>query len=124
MNRRLALFFVSVCVAIPASAQTKSTQESETDRAQLVATAEIMKLDAKKMILQVREVRESTTNPNGRGGGNGGPRVGNGGGRRGGGGGRRTGGVGFPGGGGGRYPGGGGPGTGGSSGQNQLKEYK
>jgi hypothetical protein len=144
MNRTLPLILALLCAAIPVSAQTKSTQEkstqeNESDRAQLVATAEILKIDAKKMILQVREVRESTNNQNER---TGGPRVGNGGGggRRGGG--RPSGGVGFPGGGGGggRYPGGGGgypggggggypgggggPRPGGSGGQNQPKEYK
>jgi hypothetical protein len=89
---------------------------SQSQKAQVVSTAEIVKIDAKKKSLQVRQLVEPTT-ASGRGAG-GGPRTGGGGvGRRGGG--RRGGGVGFPGGGS-RYPGGGGSGTT----TQQAKEYK
>ena len=96
-----------------------SAQDKNSDKAQIVGTAEITKVDAKKQMLTVRNIQSASTgNPN-----NGSPR------RQGGGGG----GVGFPGGGGGGggrrrggYPGGGGNpgGSPGSSQSGQPKEYK
>src|SRR5258705_12174110 len=88
--------------------------QSKTDAAQVLSTAEITKIDAKKKSLQVREVVEPPAQQ-GRGGG--GRRV-PGGGGGGGGGRRRNGGGGYPGGG--RYPSGGG--TGGSA--TKSKEFK
>ncbi len=105
-------------LVLSAAAQSKSGQGN----AQIVSTAEIVKIDAKKKSLQVKELvgpnpapGQSTERRSGGAGG--------GGGRPGGGGGRRRGGIGFPGGGGGGgggtpYPGGGGART------NQAKEYK
>ena len=107
--------------AFPAFGQSKDAQEkttTTTGHAQIVSTAEIVKIDAKKKSLQVRELAQPTNNTgrrNGQGGG-GYPRSG---GRPDGAGRRRPGGVGFPGSGGGGYPGR----TGGTS-TNQAKEYK
>jgi hypothetical protein len=121
---------ISVCafflLAIPAAARPQNTSQSgqdktsadKSDKAQIVGTAEITKIDGKKQMLTVKNIQSASTgNPNGSGGG---------GGRRQGGGG---GGVGFPGGGGrrrGGYPGGGGnpPSGGGQSQSSQPKEYK
>ena len=115
MKPSLALILGFTLVALPASAQSKS------DQAQIVSTAEIMKIDAKKKSLQVRDLVEASATGRRGGGGRGAGRGGGGGGRRGGGG------VGFPGGGGGRT-GGGGPrypgGGGGGASTNQVKEYK
>lgn len=140
--------FIAICafllIAIPASARSQSTQDKANqdkasadktipDKAQIVGTAEITKIDAKKQMLQVKNVEpanNATAAPRSAGGYPGG-----GGGRRTGGGG---GGVGFPGGGGGAgrrrpgggYPGGGGGYPGGNGGgnrtgqQGQPKEYK
>lgn len=116
---------------------TKKTDKPATSRAQIVGTAEISKIDAKKKVLEVRQVVEANNNssnsndqdgptvnrrnPGGYPGGGGGYPGGGypGGGYPGGGypGGRRRGG--YPGGG---YPGGGRPGPGGQS--NQAKQYK
>ena len=116
MKPRLNVVYVLLLVAVSASAQSKTDQS--TDRAQVVSTAEITKIDAKKMTIQVRELVQPTSSGR-RGGANGG----RGGGRQ-----RRGGGIGFPGGGrtggggGSRYPGG----NDGSSGTRtaQTKEYK
>jgi hypothetical protein len=122
MNRRFAFICVWLCVASPLLAQTKSNQDDSKDNAQIVSTAEITKVDAKKKVLQVRQVREAVTVPRGNrsggggGGGGGVPRTGRGGG------GRRPGGGGGRGGGG--YPGGGGRGPTGGSAQPEAKEYK
>jgi hypothetical protein len=123
--------------ALPSIAQSKSDQDKNSDKAQIVGTAEITKIDAKKKTLQVRNVAESTnTSPTepGTARRSGGGYPGGGGGYPGGGypgGRRRPGGYpgggypgggypggGYPGGGGGRYPGGG------SAGTSQVKEYK
>lgn len=109
-----------ICGFLVASAslpgQSKADQDKPASQAQIVSAAEIIKVDAKKKTLQVREVAAaSTTRPSQRGGNGGAGRGGGGGrggGRRGGGGG----GVGFPRGGG---NGGGGPRT-----APQAKEYK
>jgi len=109
-------------IAFPLSAHSQVTE----DKAQIVATAEITKIDAKKQVLQVRNIQSANTGDTGNRNGGGYP---NGGRRPGGGGG---GGVGFPGGGRrrpGGYPGGGGypgrsPTGGGSSQSGQPKEYK
>ena len=116
MKQTLAVIFGFLFVALPAVAQSKSSQ------AQIVSTGEITKIDAKKRTLQVRELVEATATPRGggRGGGGGGRRGdgGGGGGGRGGGGG-----IGFPGGGGGGRTGGG---RGGGRGTTATppKEYK
>jgi hypothetical protein len=150
MRQALVIIF-GLLIAVPGVAQSKTDQDktatdtskktdkAPTSRAQIVGTAEITKIDAKKQVLQVKNLEPANTatdRPSNAGGYPGG-------GRRGGGGGG-GGGVGFPGGGGGRrrpggYPGGGGggggyPGGGGGSrpgGGNrtgtqssQPKEYK
>jgi hypothetical protein len=142
-------WFTAICafllIAIPASArsqnvQDKTSQDKATqdktvpDKAQIVGNAEITKIDAKKQVLQVKNVEPANNATSA--GRSGGSYPGGGGGRRTGGGGGGGfpggGGVGFPGGGGGggrRRPGGGGyPGGGGggnpTSQQGQPKEYK
>ena len=112
MKETLALISLSLFTAVSVTAQSKSGQDNRTSKAQIVGTAEIVKIDAKKKTLQVRNVAEgnpTTPRPERRGGGSGG--------------GRRRGsypGGGYPGGG--RFPDGdGGPSGGGSS---QVKEYK
>src|SRR5437773_11138320 len=96
MKETLALISLSLFTAVSVTAQSKSGQGNSTSKAQIVGTAEIVKIDAKKKTLQVRNVAEGnpTTPRPERSGGSGG-------------GGRRRGG--YPGGGyaGGRYPGGG-----------------
>jgi len=120
MQFKAAAAFISVFIALPAYPQSKS-EDKNVDRAQVVSTAEITKIDAKKKTLQVKELLPAAST--GRGGGGRGTTGGGGGGRRRSGG---SGGVGFPGsgrgGGGGRYPGG--PGGGGSGTPQQAKEYK
>jgi len=130
---------IAVCalflLAIPSAARPQNTSQSaqdktsadksdkaQSDKAQIVGTAEITKIDAKKQMLTVKNIQSaSTSNPNGSGAGSA---------RRQGGGGGGGGGVGFPGGGGrrrgGGYPGGGGrpPSGGGQSQSAQPKEYK
>ncbi len=101
MKETLALISLSLFTAVSVNAQSKSGQDNRTSKAQIVGTAEIVKIDAKKKTLQVRNVAEgnpTTPRPERRGGGSGG--------------GRRRGS--YPGGGypGGRYPGGGYPGGG------------
>jgi hypothetical protein len=120
MRQGLALLFAFLFIAATAAAQYKSEQDKkdegkDIDRAQLVTTAEIIKLDAKKRTLQVKELVQPTSNGGRENGSQGRPNGGYGGGRR------RNGG-GFPGGGGGRYPGGGGTRGGGTT--PQPKEYK
>jgi len=118
MKSSLAVIGCAVLLLVlSAAAQSKSGQGN----AQIVSTAEIVKIDAKKKSLQVKELVGPNPAPGrdqGTGRRSGG--AGGGGGRPGGGGGRRRGGIGFPGGGGGGtpYPGGGGART------NQAKEYK
>ena len=123
-------WFIATCafllLAISTSARSQNSQDkSSTDKAQVVGTAEITKVDAKKQILTVKNIQSASTgNTNGGYGSN----------RRQGGGGGGGGypGGGYPGGGGrrrGGYPGGGGnPGGtrpgGGSSQSGQPKEYK
>src|SRR5215471_10930544 len=126
---------IAVCalflLAIPSAARPQNTSQSaqdktsadksdkvQSDRAQIVGTAEITKIDTKKQMLTVKNIQSASTgNPNGSGAGT----------RRQGGGG---GGGGFPGGSGrrrGGYPGGGGgypPSGGGQSQSGQPKEYK
>ena len=123
MKQTLALISLSLFTALSVTAQSKSGQDKSTSKAQIVGTAEIVKIDAKKKTIQVRNVAEgnpTTPRPERRGGGSGG-------------GGRRRGG--YPGGGypGGRYPGGGYPGPGrfpdgdggpSGGGSSQVKEYK
>src|SRR2546422_11514515 len=126
MRQALAIIFGFLLIAIPGVAQSKNDQDKKSDKtttskAQIVGTAEITKIDAKKKVLQVRNVVESTnssstrddssgprTTPRNRGGGypgGGYPGGGypDGGQRRNPGGGYPDGG--YPGGGGGRYPG-------------------
>src|SRR5206468_11625636 len=97
MKQTLALISLSLFTALSVTAQSKSGQDKSTSKAQIVGTAEIVKIDAKKKTIQVRNVAEghpTTARPERRGGGSGG-------------GGRRRGG--YPRGGyrGGRHPGGG-----------------
>jgi hypothetical protein len=122
MKRR----FTAICacafllLAVPA-ARSQSTQDKQDtkkdqdskpvpDKAQIVGNAEITKIDAKKQVLQVKNIEQASTasSAGNNNGGYGGRRTGGGGG---------GGGVGFPGGGGrrrpGGYPGGGYPGGGG-----------
>jgi hypothetical protein len=127
MTRRFTAIcaFAFLLFAIPVVARSQSTQDKQDnkkdqdkpvpDKAQIVGTAEITKIDAKKQVLQVKNL-EPASNASSAGNGGGYP-----GGRRpGGGGGAGGGGVGFPGGGGrrrpGGYPGGGYPGGGGGGG--------
>jgi len=135
MRQSLAFLFALLLIAARVAAQSNTDQDKdkgkETDRAELVTTAEITKVDAKKRTLQVKELVQPTANDQ-RNGGSGRRNGGYGGGRR------RNGGIGFPGGGGGggRYPGGGtgggGTGGGGTSGggtsgggaTTKPKEYK
>src|SRR5262245_19049445 len=119
MKQTVAILAGFTLIVAPAIAQSKS------DQAQIVSSAEIIKIDAKKKSLQVRDLMEPvSTGARGRGA----PRTD---GRRGGGGypggGRsRRGGGGYPGGsvglpGGGGYPGGGG---GDGAAPPKAKEYK
>ncbi len=126
MERGLIAVCAFFLLAIPAAARSQNssqnvqdkTSSEKADKAQIVGTAEITKIDAKKQMLTVKNIQSASAgNPNGSAGGSG---------RRPGGGG---GGVGFPGGGGrrrgGGYPGGGGhPPSGGQSQSGQPKEYK
>src|SRR5215510_14044677 len=124
MRKCFAFLFACLFIAATAAAQSNSDQDKDkgkdTDRAELVTTAEITKVDAKKKTLQVRELVQPTANDRSDGGSHGRRNGGYGGGRR------RNGGVGFPGAGGGRYPGGGtsGGGTGGGGSTTKAKEYK
>ncbi|HEY2382893.1 MAG TPA: hypothetical protein VGK48_17085 [Terriglobia bacterium] len=115
MKRWLISMSAVVLFAIPASAQDKNS-----DKAQIVGTAEITKVDAKKQMLTVRNIQSAATGGNPSNNGN--TR------RQGGGGGGGVGGVGFPGGGGGRrrggYPGGNTGGSRSGSQSGQPKEYK
>ena len=119
MRKSFAFLFACLFIAATAAAQSNSDQDKDkgkdTDRAELVTTAEITKVDAKKKTLEVRELVQPTANDRSNGGSQGRRNGGYGGGRR------RNGGVGFPGGGGGRYPGGG---TGGGGSTTKAKEYK
>jgi hypothetical protein len=120
MKQSLSVICVSLILFLPLLSQSKTDQDKADPR--IIGAAEIVKVDAKKKSLQVRQlVDASTSSPRGdgsrRGGGS---RGGGGGGRRGGGGvgfpGGRTRGGGGSGGGGGGYPGG--------SPTSQAKEYK
>src|SRR5262245_5859744 len=110
---RLSLAAACLCLlfVLPASPQSKSEQDKTTDRAQVVSTAEITKIDAKKQTVKVKEVVQPTST---------GRRTGAG--RSGGGAGRRRGGGG---GGGGGFPGGGSGSPGGNGGQttSQVKQF-
>jgi len=123
MRHYLASLFALLLIAATAAAQSQQSAEDkdkgkDTDRAQLVTTGEITKIDVKKKTLQVKELAQPTDNGRQDGDSQRRRNGGYGGGRR------RNGGVGFPGGGGGgggRYPnGGGGSGTA----TPQPKEYK
>ena len=112
-------------LAIPASARSQNSQDkSSSDKAQVVGTAEITKVDAKKQMLTVKNIQSATTgNPDGgynRRQGGGGAGGGYPGGGYPGGGSRRRGG--YPGGG--NYPGGGTRAPGGTQSGGQPKEYK
>ena len=121
-------WFIATCsfllFAIPASARSQNSQDKGTDKAQVVGTAEITKVDAKKQMLTVKNIQSASTgNPDGgynrrQGGGGGGGYPGGG---YPGGGSRRRGG--YPGGGGG-YPGGGTRAPSGTQSGQQPKEYK
>src|SRR5437764_1240074 len=107
MKRCFTAICVFLLIAIPASARPQSTQDKANqdkasqektvpDKAQIVGTAEITKIDTKKQVLQVKNVEPANNATSA--GRSAGSYPGAGGGRRTGGGG---GGVGFPGGGGG-----------------------
>jgi hypothetical protein len=124
MKHPAGIFFGILLSAVIGTAQSKDDTSKETNRAQLVTTGEITKVDTKKKTLQVKElVQSTTTGP--RDAPRDGTRTSGGGGGGGGVGGRRRGGggVNFPGGAGGRgrYPGGG-TGTGPTA--PQAKQYK
>ena len=135
MKQTLAIICGLLFIVLPGAAQSKNSQDkttdkAQTDKAQIVATAEVTKIDAKKKTIQVRNLVDSpstsstdrsTRRPGGGGGSPGGGGYPGGGRRRGGG----YPGGGYPGGGypGGRTPGGGYPGGGGAS-TSQAKEYK
>src|SRR5881409_671428 len=75
MKQTLALISLSLCTAVFVAAQSKSGQDKSTSKAQIVGTAEIVKIDAKKKTIQVRNVAEgnpTTPRPERRGGGSGG----------------------------------------------------
>ena len=130
MKRGLMAVCTFFLLAIPAAARPQNTSQSaqdktsadksdkaQSDKAQIVGTAEITKIDAKKQMLTVKNIQSASTgNPNGSGAGSGRRQGGGGGGGFPGGGGRRRGG--YPGGGG--YP----PSGGGQSQSGQPKEYK
>src|ERR1700758_1274857 len=104
MKRRFTAVCAFLLLAIPVGARSQSTSDKQNtqdkkdqdktvpDKAQIVGTAEINKIDAKKQVLQVKnlEPASNTSTGNNNGGYPGGRRTGGGGG----------GGVGFPGGGG------------------------
>ena len=122
--RQFFAIIAGFSLVLPAMAQSKTDQDKKADQAQIVSTAEIIKIDAKKKSLQVRDLASPwrqirmATAPLGLAVAAAVRYPGGGGGRRG------DGGVGFPGGGG-RFPGGGG-GGGGTRGASppQAKEYK
>src|SRR5437773_8360025 len=58
MKQTLALISLSLFTALSVTAQSKSGQDKSTSKAQIVGTAEIVKIDAKKKTLQVRNVAE------------------------------------------------------------------
>src|SRR5215468_3098517 len=97
MRKSFAFLFACLFIAATSAAQSNNDQDKDkgkdTDRAELVTTAEITKVDAKKKTIQVKELVQPTANEKRH---------------------RRSLGSGFPGGGGGRYPGGGGTGGGGT----------
>jgi hypothetical protein len=96
-------------VLVAAGSMPGQSKADEGNKPQIVSAAEIIKVDAKKKTLQVREVAPASTSRPRQGAGTGGRGSGGGAGRRGGG--RRGGGVGFP------RSGGNGPAT-------QAHEYK
>jgi hypothetical protein len=148
MKRRFTAICAFLLFVIPVSARSQSTSDKQNtqdkkdqdktvpDKAQIVGTAEITKIDAKKQVLQVKNLEPASSSSTGNNGGypGGGRRQGGGGGGGGvgfpgGGGRRRPGGYpggGYPGGGGGGYPGGSGGGGGNRTGtqSSQPKEYK
>src|SRR5213592_740271 len=100
MRQAVAIIFGFLLIAMPAVAQSKNDQDKKPDKgttskAQIVGTAEITKIDAKKKVIQVRNVVESS-NSSSRSDDSTGPRTT-----------PRNRGGGYPGGG---YPGGGYPG--------------
>jgi hypothetical protein len=98
MKPLLTVVLGFICGSILVYGQSDGAQDQKSGGAQIVSTAEIVKVDAKKKTLQVREVaqpRASRDDTSRRSPGSGGRRPGGGG----------RGGVGFPGGGG-RRPGG------------------
>jgi hypothetical protein len=124
MKRWLTATCAFLLFTIPASARSQNSDKSSADKAQVVGTAEITKVDAKKQMLTVKNIQSANTgNSDGgynrrQGGGGGGGYPGGG---YPGGGSRRRGG--YPGGGGG-YPGGGTRAPGGTQSGQQPKEYK
>ena len=62
MITSLALI-ASLLAPLSSFVQSQSTQDKKADRAQIVGTAEIIKIDEKKKILTVREIADSKTAP-------------------------------------------------------------
>src|SRR5262245_65189579 len=115
MKQSLAFLLIAATATAQSNTDQDKDKGKDTDRAELVTTAEITKVDAKKRTLQVRELIQPPANERNGDGSHGRRNGGYGGGRR------RNGGIGFPGGGGGRYPGGG---TGGGGSTTKAKEYR
>lgn len=113
MRHTIAFVCGILLVTLPVAAK-----DQDTSKAQVVSTAEIVKIDTKKKSLQVQDLAEVTAPSENRGTRRQGGGGGGGGGRRRGGGGaggiRLPGGVGFPGGAGGGTP----------TGAKQAKQYK
>src|SRR4051794_10044531 len=110
MEKSLALICAFLLISFPAGAQSQNSQDKKSDHVQIIGNGEIIKVDAKKRILVVREIADSKVTSSG---GEGSDRRNDGGIRTGGGQPRNGGGYpggGYPGGGGG-YPGGGTPRT-------------
>ena len=80
MKHKAAAILLFVYFTFTSYAQSQTSEEKKADTAQVAAVADIIKIDAKKLTLQVREVAKAATNPR-RGGGNSGGRQRGGGGR-------------------------------------------
>ena len=66
MKQTLAIICGLLFIVLPGAAQSKNSQDkssdkTQTDKAQIVATAEVTKVDAKKKTIQVRNMVDSTS---------------------------------------------------------------
>ena len=64
MKQTLAIICGLLFIVLPGAAQSKNSQDkttdkAQTDKAQIVATAEVTKIDAKKKTIQVRNLVDS-----------------------------------------------------------------